>query len=817
MRFACFRNRVGFGAFGAATLCLSTTTPAHAQSFVSAYMSGAAPIAIAAGAVVFGLAAAMVLIRAKQADRKSVREAISQLARLRAELDQTQAILEGMPEVTVRWSDLGANPVVFGHPQSILPPGAGHDALLDFARWLPRSEAQMLDLSVSRLRAAGEPFDSVFTANDGRRICAVGRAVGGAVVLRLRASAAEPALAEIGSEESIADCTSAERVFASLDVPALVWSSSDGAVIANPAAMVLARELDRAQLFTAAERTAHAKALSEAGGATVLRKARIGARDFDIALTSLSDGYAACLTPLTGAIPAVQPAPAPAAAAEISAIIDALERPIAVFDAHGKLVRANRAYAGFWTLEETYLKPGTSEQSMLDRMRTKGLLPAEVDYRAWRSEHMKSYGLSAPRETLWHLPDGRAVNVSAVPMSAGGVIYVFNDLTERLALETRYNALNRVQNETLNALSEGVAVFGTNGRLTLANPRLSSLWKLPTNLIARNPHIDEIASACDEAMPEDGATIWAGLKDVVIDLNPARADRQGRLRRADGRLIDWASVRLPDGQTMLTFSDVTESANYQQVLKERNDALVTADRLKDAFVQNVSYEFRSPLTNIIGFAELLASGGAGELTERQRAYTDYIRASSATLGVLIDNILDLATVDAGIAQLDLAPQDIPALVDQARSGLAATLATGTDITPVDLDVEIDPGLPEFIADGTRIVQVLYNLLSSAARYSSDGAKVHLKVTSRGPDRVLFIVEDEGTVFPEEVKATLTQRFDANPGEARQRGAGLGLTIVRTFVHLHGGTLSIEERDPQGTRITVNLPAEAQSLTSGAAE
>ena len=817
MRSAWFRNRVGFGGFGAATLCLATPTPASAQSFVSAYMSGAAPIAIAAGAVVFGLAAAMVLIRAKQSDRKSVREANSQLARLRAELDQTQAILEGMPEVTVRWGDHTARPVVFGHPQSILPPGTGHDGLLDFARWLPQDDAQILEHGIARLRAAGEPFDFAFASHDGRRIRAVGRAVGGAAVLRLRASAADPALAEIGSEDDMADCTSAERVFSSLDVPAIVYSSSEGAATANPAAMVLARELDRAQLFSAAERAAHAKALTEAGGATVLRKARIGTREFDIALTALADGYVACLTPLSGASPAVKPIPAPAAAAEISAIIDALERPIAVFDAHGKLMRANRAYAGFWELEEIYLKPGTSEQAMLDRMRTKGLLPAEVDYRAWRSEHMKSYGLSAPRETLWHLPDGRAVNVSAVPMSAGGVIYVFNDLTERLALETRYNALNRVQNETLNALSEGVAVFGTNGRLTLANPRLSSLWKLPTNLIVRNPHIDEIASACDEAMPEDGATIWAGLKDVVIDLNPGRADRQGRLRRADGRLIDWASVRLPDGQTMLTFSDVTESANYQQVLKERNDALVTADRLKDAFVQNVSYEFRSPLTNIIGFAEILASGGAGELTERQKAYTDYIRASSATLGVLIDNILDLATVDAGIAQLDLAPQDIPGLVEQARSGLAATLATGTDVTPVDLEIEIDPDLPEFVADGTRIVQVLYNLLSSAARYSSDGAKVHLKVTSRGPDRVLFIVEDEGTVFPEEVKATLTQRFDASPGEARQRGAGLGLTIVRTFVHLHGGTLSIEERAPQGTRITVNLPAEAQSLTSGAAE
>ena len=262
-------------------------------------------------------------------------------------------------------------------------------------------------------------------------------------------------------------------------------------------------------------------------------------------------------------------------------------------------------------------------------------------------------------------------------MSAGGVIYVFNDLTERLALETRYNALNRVQSETLNALNEGVAVFGTNGRLTLANPHLlgpveaaDQCRRCGTPISTTSP------SPAAEAMPEDGAIIWADLKQVVIDLNPTRSDRSGRIRRADGRLIDWAAVRLPDGQTMLTFSDVTESANYQQVLKERNDALVTADRLKDAFVQNVSYELRSPLTNIIGFADILASGGAGKLNEKQQAYTDYIRASSSTLGVLIDNILDLATVDAGIAQLDLQMQDVAALVDQARAGLAATLAVG---------------------------------------------------------------------------------------------------------------------------------------------
>ena len=130
------------------------------------------------------------------------------------------------------------------------------------------------------------------------------------------------------------------------------------------------------------------------------------------------------------------------------------------------------------------------------------MLPAETDYRDWRSKHLMSYALTSPRETPWYLPDGRCANVIAAPATGtGGVIYVFEDMTERLELETKHNALIHVQRETLNALTEGVAVFGTNGRLKLHNPRLSMLWKLPMNVLGNHPHIDEIARACAETYP----------------------------------------------------------------------------------------------------------------------------------------------------------------------------------------------------------------------------------------------------------------------------------------------------------------------------
>jgi signal transduction histidine kinase len=264
---------------------------------------------------------------------------------------------------------------------------------------------------------------------------------------------------------------------------------------------------------------------------------------------------------------------------------------------------------------------------------------------------------------------------------------------------------------------------------------------------------------------------------------------------------------------MMTFLDVTESASYSKVLKERNDALVTADRLKDAFVENVSYELRSPLTNIIGFADLLAGSEGGSLNERQRSYIDYIRASSVTLGVLIDNILDLASVDAGIAELRPELLDVHGLVDKARAGLSATFPEVSGEKPINLVVDIEDRLPPFIADGTRIVQVLYNLLSNAARFSPPGGEIRLTVSHRA-ERMLFIIEDEGPGLTDEMKSAILTRLDA-PAGGRQRGAGLGLAIVKTFVNLHGGVISAERREPRGSRIIVNLPRD--SAMAGVAE
>lgn len=818
-----FRKHWGFAGFAAAPLTLMMAVPAFAQSASVANMGGIVPVAVAIGAGGFALVAVTLLRTLLRDGKLAQRKARAQIADLRALVDDYENLIGGSRELTVVWPEqAGVAPRLLGQAAAVLPPGRRAESVLNFDTWLAGSEAERLSMLVERLRVDGATFSASIQALDGRTVRATGWLAGGGAALRLRPAFSQN---QTGAAERLAaegaDRASVLSVLKLLGTPAFLRDVTGRLVFANAAYHDLCAALEKnssadapAEVLDAKDLDAHLMACR-----TSLEPQRkpvsLGkAGDFELVDIPVAEGRAGYLRKLSGSdLVPVEKAGEPSLA-HIAGIIDALATPIAIFNARRELVQFNPAYAALWNLDSKFLALGLDERAILDKLRTEGMLPNQVDYHTWRSKHLESYSRKDPFEAEpWHLPDGRTIKVISAPAGAqGGVIYVFEDLTERLKLESANKAMSNVQRETINALSEAVAVFGTNGRLALSNPRLSALFKLPMNILDANPHIDQLADASGKVL-QDGAKIWHDLKRNIIDLNPTRTDKAGRIERADGRLLDYAITRLPDGQTMMTFLDVTESASYSKVLKERNDALVTADRLKDAFVENVSYELRSPLTNIIGFADLLSGTEGDTLNERQKAYIEYIRASSVTLGVLIDNILDLASVDAGIAELNPEPLNVATLIDKAKAGLSATFPeVSGDATRLVVDIE--PDLPEFIADGTRIVQVLYNLLSNAARFSPPGGEVLLSVAHRA-DRMLFIIEDEGPGLTDELRSAILTRLDTPSAGGRMRGAGLGLSIVRTFVNLHGGTISAEQREPRGSRIIINLPR--NSALAGVAE
>ena len=192
----------------------------------------------------------------------------------------------------------------------------------------------------------------------------------------------------------------------------------------------------------------------------------------------------------------------------------------------------------------------------------------------------------------------------ANPQPKGGVTWVFENLTEQIDLESRYNTAVRVQGETLDNLAEGVVVFGPDGRVRLANPAFARLWTLETDFVRPNTHVSEIRAVCDLLAEESP---WPGFVAAVTGFDDERRDRHGQTELKNGSILRHALIHLPNGQVMVTFVDVTDSVHVERALKDKNEALRSADQLKNDFVQHVSYELRSPLTNIIGFTELLPS------------------------------------------------------------------------------------------------------------------------------------------------------------------------------------------------------------------
>ena len=259
---------------------------------------------------------------------------------------------------------------------------------------------------------------------------------------------------------------------------------------------------------------------------------------------------------------------------------------------------------------------------------------------------------------------------------------------------------------------------------------------------------------------------------------------------------------LPDGATLVTFQDVTDTVNVERALRERNEALEAADELKIDFVHHVSYELRSPLTNIIGFAHFLGDPATGPLTDKQREYLGYITVSTNALLAIINDILDLATIDAGAMTLNLGPVDIRQTMEAAAEGVQDRLVKDG----ITLDIRAAPDIGSFVADERRVRQILFNLLANAVGFSPPGETVTL-AAERRKDAVVFSVTDHGPGIPPEMKDRVFDWFETHSLGSRHRGAGLGLSIVRSFVELHGGTVTLDSAVGRGTTVTCTFPLE----------
>lgn len=480
-------------------------------------------------------------------------------------------------------------------------------------------------------------------------------------------------------------------------------------------------------------------------------------------------------------------------------VMEHLGSAIAIYGADKKLEFYNRAYQRLWDAEEVFLNSKPSFGEVLEDLRTRRRVPEQADFQRYKREREALFtSLLEPHEDLMYLPDGTSLRILAVPHPFGGLMFVHENVTDRLALESSYNTLMAVQRETLDNLAEGIAVFGPDGKLRLFNPAFARIWNLSQEFLVTEPHVGDLLEQM-KPLFNFGAN-WAEYKSEMVGYTLDRNSRTGRTERADNAIIEYLTVPLPDGAVLNSYLDVSDSVRVEQALRASNAALATADRLKSDFVANVSYQLRTPLNTITGFAEILTEQYFGTLNERQLEYTRTIKSASESLSRLINDVLDLATIEAGRMELERRPVSVAELLNEAKQ-MTAEWARQQSL---EIIIECPSDLGTFDVDEQRMKQVLFNLISNSIKYTPAGGRIALAARREDIWIVLSIL-DTGIGIPESDCERVFDKFERSNLQTRQTGAGLGLSLVKSFIELHGGRIEISSDVKQGTRISCYIP------------
>lgn len=480
--------------------------------------------------------------------------------------------------------------------------------------------------------------------------------------------------------------------------------------------------------------------------------------------------------------------------------LDRLSAGVAQFGADRSLLFCNQPFVRRFALKQEWVVERPDFDRLLDRMREANRVPETRDFPGWKAEHREWFTANdGVQEENWLLPDGAHLRVVAQPLPDGGLLVIFEDRTEQAQLASARDTLLRVRTATFDNMFEAVGVFESDGRLHIWNSRFRHVWDFEEDFLAGHPHVDALAEAASSKLSNPSRA--ALIREMVRAATVERQQRSGRLALKNGRHFEFATVPLPDGNALFTMLDISDSRRVESVLRERADALEEANRVKSSFVANMSYELRTPLTSISGFAEMLQQGFGGQLEEQGQAYVAAILDSTERLSGLVDRVLDLTQSDAGQLPLERKPVDVAVMLREAGGDhRPAALSKG-----IDFAIEIGQSVGLVHGDAKRLRQVFDHLLDNSLAYTPENGRILLHAEG-DKDHAIIIVSDNGPGMTMAEQTAALDRFGrVAEGRSGESALGLGLPLAKQFVEAHGGTLSLVSEPGQGTLVRIELP------------
>ena len=768
------------------------------------------------GALIVALIAALVVLR----QRKRFDDTETERQRLEAVAVKAREMLSAAPDGLFLWDHVNGGFTCSRRLAVLLDLDAGTQAHYEDIRVCFEGDSlRALEQGVSLLRAGGMPFDLLLTAGR-RRLQAIGT--------RAETDAGE-ALADMVWLRDVTDAggTGADHRIASVNTSGLDDRHLTALLDAMPLPVWLRdSKLSLAFVNLAARDVADTdSAMADQArrqGQPVTERRHLGGngseRLLEVTETPLGTLGGGEGTPTGGTIGFAvdrsdwieKEGQYQKLTAAQGAVLESLETAIAIFDAGAELRYFNAAYAELWDLDPDWLNTGPGLGEVLERLREQRSLPEVTDFRQFKMRQLEQFEtLGEESQELLHLPDGRAIRSLVNRNGKDGLVFRFDDVSERLDLERSYKSLNAVQSESLDNLHEGIAVFGSDGRLKLSNPVFAGLWGFDEETLNGDYHVSDFVDHTRTKITVEGGwddLSWGVHKEKVVARLMSRDNTTGKLELDNGTVVEYANVPLPDGAMLLSYMDITDSTRVEQALRQRAEALAEADRLKTEFIASVSFEVRTPLNTIIGFADMLGQEYFGELNRRQSEYAKGILDTTRGLMSVVGDILDLASIEAGRLELDRDTVDVHGLLVSALN-MIQERARSKDMR---LEFDCPPDIGWISADEKRLKQVVFNLLSNGITFTPSRGTVRLEAR-REDDDLLITVADTGIGIPQADRERVFRPFEKGAGPVDSQGtdksgAGLGLSMVRNFIQLHGGTVDVKSPPGRGTTIICRLPA-----------
>ncbi|MCX7363833.1 MAG: PAS-domain containing protein [Alphaproteobacteria bacterium] len=397
---------------------------------------------------------------------------------------------------------------------------------------------------------------------------------------------------------------------------------------------------------------------------------------------------------------------------------------------------------------------------------------------------------------------GRIVEFGFKPTPDGGTLAIYRDVTElRESERAAARARDRLQ-MVLDNMTDGVMLLDHDERWAIDSDRVRELLGVPkevAHLGANSADIRAFQMARgDFSNPEEREAI---LRSVEAVRNGA--DTSYVRRTASGRIVEFKSRRLENGEVLVTYRDITELKEQQTELERARDEAQTANQAKSTFLATMSHEIRTPMNGVVGTAELLERE---PLNERQRRLVGTVRRSAAALLRIIDDVLDFSKIEAGRMELEEAPCSLRALIE----GTAETLSVQIEKKGLAISTAIEPGTPDaLLADVTRLRQILFNLIGNASKFTDVGT-ITVRARALAVDNqavtLALSIADTGIGMDEVQRARLFQPFAQADSSTTRRygGTGLGLSIVRRLAELMGGDVTVDSAPGRGSIFTVTV-------------